>query len=124
MRRVAVLIAVLAFAGCTTSLGTVGVIPRESEDAGVKLLRPGATGRSCRASVFGVPLSDGEPGLREALEQIVALDAEGDVVVNAEVRWERFITGLYNRRCIEVRGDLARRIRTITIPMPPEHHAH
>jgi hypothetical protein len=124
MSRVAVLLAALGLGGCTSSLGTVGVMRRESEDVSVKLLRPGVTGRSCRASVLGVPLSGSEPRLRDALEQIVALDAEGDVVVNAEVRWDQFISGIYNRRCIEVRGDLARTIRTVTLPAPPGHHAH
>jgi len=124
MSGLAVLLTALALAGCTSSLGTVGVIRREPEDVGVKLLRPGVTGRSCRASVMGLPLSGSEPGLQEALRRIVELDAEGDVVLNAEVRWERVVSGLYNRRCIEVRGDLARTIRTITLPMPPEHRGH
>jgi len=42
--------------------------------------------------------------------------------VNAEVRWHRLVTGVYNRRCVEVRGDLARALSTITLPAPPGHH--
>ena len=42
----------------------------------------------------------------------------------AEVRLRRLVTGLYNRRCVEVRGDLARTISTLTIRMPPGHGAH
>ena len=124
MSRVAVLLGALALTGCTASLGTVGLIRRDSEDVGVKLLRPGVSGRSCRVSLMGLPLSGKQPGIREALERIVALDPEGDVVVNAEVRSQDFLTGLYNRRCIELRGDLARMIPTITLPTPPGHHGH
>jgi hypothetical protein len=124
MTRLAVLVVAVALAGCARSLGTVGVIRAESDTFDVKLLRPGASGRSCRASVLGIPLSAPGPTVREALDRILALDAEGDVVVNTEVRSEEWITGLYNRRCIEVRGDLARAIPTVVLPMPPEHHGH
>ena len=124
MRRVAFLLGALGLTGCTTSLGTVGLVRPDAEAVGVKLLRPGVSGRSCRASVMGFPLSGKEPGLRDALAAIAALDAEGDVVVNAEVRWEHLVTGLYNRRCIEVRGDLARTTPTIILPAPPGHHGH
>jgi len=123
MKRIIVLLAGFLTA-CTTSVGTVGVMRRNAGDVGVKLLRPGVTGRSCRASLVGLPLSGSPPDLREALEEIFGLDAEGDMVVNAEVRWQQLLTGLYNRRCIEVQGDLARTVSTIIIPAPAEHHGH
>ncbi len=112
-----------ALTGCAGSLGTVGLLDPDAEDVGLKLLRPGAVGRSCRASVLGVPLAAGTPDLREALAGILALDAEGNVVANAEVRWRELVTGLYNRRCVEVRGDLARTVPTIRLPAP-EHRGH
>jgi len=89
----------------------------QAEGTGLKLLRPAVSGRSCRASLAGLPLAAGEPDLREALAQVLALDAEANVVANAEVRWRRLVTGVYNRRCVEVRGDLARTVPTVTIPM-------
>ena len=124
MTRAAIVVVAVALAGCGRSLGTIGVLRAESDTVDVKLLRPGAAGRSCRASVLGFPLSEPGPTVREALDRILALDAEGDVVVNAEVRSEEWITGLYNRRCIEVRGDLARAVPTLVLPMPSEHHRH
>jgi hypothetical protein len=64
-----------------------------------------------------------KPSLDEALRRILAVDAEGNVVVNAEVRWRRFVTGLYDRRCVEVRGDLARTVSTIHAPGAAGHHS-
>jgi hypothetical protein len=122
MTRVAVVALGVALSGCATSLGTIGVAVPDAEPMGLKMLRPAATGRSCRASVLGLPLADGEPRLQDALGEILALDAEGNVVVNAEVRWRRVVTGIYNRRCVEVQGDLARTLSTVTLPMPPGHH--
>lgn len=115
---------VVALAGCTTSLGTIGVIRPDADDVGLKMIRPNASGCSCRASVIGIPLQQGDPDVREALAQVLALDGEGNVVANAELRSHRILTGVYNRRCIEVRGDLARTISTVRLPAPPGHERH
>ena len=113
-----------AVSGCATSLGSLGVVRPDAESVGLKLLRPGVVGRSCRASVLGLPLRDGVPDVGEAMAAILALDAEGDVVAHAEIRTEDLITGVYNRRCVEVRGDLARAVSTIQLPAPPGHEGH
>ena len=123
-RLTAAVLPALALAGCATSLGALGVMRPEREPIDVKLLRPGVTGRSCSTSIVGIRMSGNEATVREALEQIMALDSEGDVVVDADVTLERFVTGLYNRRCITVRGDLARMIPTITLPAPAGHQHH
>jgi hypothetical protein len=117
MRRLVTLVAGLALAGCGASLGTAGVLLPDADGVGVKLLHPGVSGRSCRASIVGIPLADGDPSLREATARVLALDAEGNALTDAEVRWEHLVTGLYNRRCIEVRGNLVRTISSVTIPM-------
>src|SRR5438128_1886374 len=110
-------LAAAALVGCSASLGSVGILAPQAEGTGLKLLRPAVSGRSCRASLAGLPLAAGEPDLREALAQVLALDAEANVVANAEVRWRRLVTGVYHRPCGEVRGDLARTVPTVTIPM-------
>jgi hypothetical protein len=119
-----VLGAALVLSACSTSLGPVGVLGVSSDALGIKLLRPGVAGRSCRSSVLGLPLRAGHPEMQEALGEILALDREGNVVIDAEVSEERFATGIYNRHCLRVRGDLGRTIPTVTLPAPPGHHAH
>ena len=121
MRFVA-LVGLLVALGCASSLGTLGVVHPDAEDVGLKLLRPGVGATSCRSSVLGVPLRAGEPDVREALATILALDREGDVVANARISWRRLVTGVYNRRCVEIRGDLARTVTTVRLPMPAAHH--
>jgi len=109
-------------AGCTASLGPAALLGTDADLVGAKLLRPGLRGRSCRASVLGVPFRAGAPALAEAIAQILAADPEGNVVTSAEVTWSELVTGVYNRRCVEVRGDLARVVSTLRLP-PPSGHA-
>ena len=104
--------------GCTASLGPATLLGTDADVVGVKLLRPGLQGRSCRVSVLGVPSRAGAPALAEAIAQILAADPEGNVVTGAEVTWSELLTGIYNRRCVEVRGDLARVVSTFRLPMP------
>jgi hypothetical protein len=118
MKHLAAVAAAAALAGCSASLGTMGALLPEASSVGLKVLRPGVRGRSCRVSIAGLPLDAGEPGLREAVAQVLALDPEGNALTNAEERWQRLVTGLYNRRCVEVRGDLARAVPSVTLPMP------
>jgi len=118
------LLGVMLALGCASSLGTLGVVHPDADDVGLKLLRPDVSATSCRSSVLGVPLRAGEPDVREALATILALDPEGDVVANARIAWCRLVTGVYNRRCVEVRGDLARTVTTVRLPMPASHGAH
>jgi hypothetical protein len=117
-------VAALALAGCAVPLGPVGALVPESETVGVKLLRPDVVGRSCGWTALGMRLAGEAPTLRAAMAQILALDAEGDVVTEAKVERERFVTVLYNRECLVVRGNLARVVSTLTIPAPPGHQGH
>src|SRR5262249_28323149 len=119
MRRI--LAATLLLTGCTASLGPVTLLRTDADVVGLKLLRPGLQGRSCRGSVLGVSSRAGAPALGEALAQILAADPEGNVVTGAEVTWSELVTGIYNRRCVEVRGDLARAVSTLKLPMAAGH---
>lgn len=111
-------------AGCTTPLGSVNVLQPKFDTFGVKLLAPSLTGRSCRTSILGLPLRPGDPDVQEAVAQILAHDAEGDVITDARLSSERILVGFYNRRCVSVAGNLGRTIRVLTVPMPPSHHGH
>jgi len=117
MRWLVAPVAALALAGCSASLGSAGVLLPDADAVGVKLLRPGVSAQSCRVSIVGIPLDAGDPSLQEATARMLALDAEANALTDADVRWEHVVTGLYNRRCIEVRGNLVRTISSVTIPM-------
>lgn len=119
-----VFLAVTVLTACTTRLGTAPLVARDAELVGTKLLRPGATGRSCRTTVLGVPLGGGAGTIDDAMARLLALDSEGDLVSNAVVEEERIVTGVVNRRCIVLRGDLGRSITTVVIPAPAGHHGH
>ncbi len=122
-RAILVAIASLGLGGCTTPLGRLPLVTPEAAAPATKLLRPGAEGRSCRSRVLGIPTGvDGAPSLDEALAQILALDAEGNAIAGVEVRSDDVVTGIYDRRCVVVRGDLVRTIGTITLPMSGGHH--
>jgi hypothetical protein len=118
------LVAMLGIGGCTTSLGPVGLLAPDEARGGVKLLRPAVSGGSCRATLLGFRLGSGRGTIQEAMGEILALDAEGNAVVEAEVGRREFVTGVYNRRCVRVRGDLVRVITTVTLPSAPGHHGH
>jgi hypothetical protein len=124
MRTWATLLCVVALTGCTTRLGSAPLLGPGAGAVGTKLLRPGARGRSCRTTILGLPLGSGSGTLDEAVAALLAQDAEGDVVTDAVLEEEQVTTGVVNRRCLVVRGDLGRRTTTVTLPTGEEHHGH
>ena len=124
MRTWMLLAGLVVSAGCGRALGPIGLLAAEEDVAGVKLLRPGVLARSCQGAILGVPLSSTPPTVKEALRQLLATDPEANVVTNAEVAVEQFTSGLYNRCCVTVRGNLGRLIPTVTLPAPAGHGAH
>ena len=76
-RWAAAVLVLAAGTGCATTGGSVGLLGQDPEVAGVKMLVPHAVGRSCRASVFGIPLTAGEPSLEEAFLALVDADDTG-----------------------------------------------
>jgi hypothetical protein len=107
---------VTAVAGCTTRIGSAPLLAREVDLVATKLLRPGVIGRSCGATILGIPVGGSEGTLNEALARVLAQDIEGNVVTEAVILEERITTGLVNWRCLIMRGDLGRSITTITVP--------
>ena len=124
MRDVRIVVLVAALAGCAADVGRVPFVANDVDVVGTKLLRPGATGRSCRTTVLGMRVGHDAGTIDEAMGRLLALDGEGNVVSDVAVREERVVTGLVNRRCISVRGDLGRTVSTLVVPMPGDHHGH
>jgi hypothetical protein len=106
----------MVLSGCATPLGALPVIGGDADLIPVKLLRPAVAGRSCRTSILGVRLRPGSPTVDEAVMEVLALDAEANVVTHAELTTRHLFSGFYNRRCIIVRGDLGRMVHSITLP--------
>ena len=121
MRERGPLVGVLLLAGCATRLATLPFVARDAELVGVKLLTPRAEGRVCRVSVLGLTAAPDTPILDEVLAQVFALDPEGNVLTHVELLEERLVTGLYNRRCLRVRGDIGRKVLSVILPTPTEH---
>jgi len=123
--RRALLVLLALGAACARSVGGLGVVADDPAVIGTQMLRPGVEGHSCRTTVLGVPLRAGTPDVREAVQQMLAVDADANVVVHADVRTRALLTGLYNRRCVDVRGDVARVTSRLVLPAGPGHeHQH
>jgi hypothetical protein len=112
-----VLAGLLTLSACSTSIAPQGILSRDADIVGTKLLRRGAVARACQVSFFGVssPTEQREP-FHEALDRLLALDSEGNAVANAQIRSDTFVSGIYNRRCVEIKGDVSRVVSTIILP--------
>jgi hypothetical protein len=112
----------LMVAGCMTTHSDLGVIRPSAEEVGLKMLRPGARARECRSSLFGIPLQvDGADSL---LATVLKLDDEADVLAKARVKVESISTGVYNRTCVELVGDLGREVSVVRLPAVGGGHQH
>ena len=119
LANLSLLLGGLVVTGCSaSSVGEVGLLMRAPDAVGTKLLRPEAAARSCQSFVLGLPMGP-DISLDDAVERILALDSEGNAIANVHLSWSRLRAGLYDRDCLEVRGDLVRTISTVTLP----HHA-
>ncbi len=119
------LLGVVACLGCSTHLGRLPLVVTAPE-RGVKMIRPNVVARACRSAAFGVSLGGDTDLVAAALAQLQAVDAEADVVTDVQVDEERLVTGLYDRDCVVLRGDVGREVSTVVLPRSPghEHHEH
>lgn len=109
--------------GCGWSLGDIPVVGVDDDRAGFKMLRPGAEATSCRTSVLGISLARDRGGsLDDAIQQLLKLDEEANVLRHVQVRTSSVVTGLYNRRCLTVSADVGRAASVVRLPVVGEHH--
>ena len=114
------LIGAIVLWGCgVTPIGEIGFLSREPEPVGIKLLQRGVLARSCQTFVLGIAIG-ARLSVEDALAHLLVSDPEGNAVTSAHLSWHRTGIGLYHRDCLEVQGDLARTISTVTLP----HAAH
>lgn len=104
--------------GCAAPLGALRVTPEDANPA-VKLLVRDAEARACGIRLLGMAVG-GQPSLDGLVDSLLAQDPEADAVVDAVVTLTSFPALIAERRCLSVRGHLARSIRSISLPGP--HH--
>ncbi len=115
-------IALLLVAGCMTTTADIGLIRPTAETVGLKMIRPGARVRECRSWLFGIPL---RPASSTSLVMtLLGIDGEADVVAKSHVTTESIATGVYNRTCVELVGDLAREVNVVRLPAVGGGHEH
>jgi hypothetical protein len=122
LRLMATVFTAITLAGCMATRSELGALRANAESLGAKMLRPAARVRVCRSSILGIPL-DGT-SQSSLVADILGLDKEADVLTHAEVRTDSITTGVYNRTCVELVGDLGREISVVRLPVVGEHEHH
>lgn len=122
LKRLSMMAGMALLAGCMTTHSDIGAIRAGIDTVGVKMLRPGARVRHCRFSVLGIPLAGADT--TSLVADLLKLDAEADVVTKARVTTESVTTGVFNRICVELVGDLAREVSVVRLPALGEGHEH
>lgn len=118
------LLALPLLAGCYGAVGGVPQLALADGRRGLKMLRPHMSTMACRTSLFGQRL-DGEPDLAlTTLTEMLRVDEEATLVVNAKVEWTSWTTGVYGRECVTLTGDVMREASMVLIPMSGEHGNH
>jgi hypothetical protein len=80
------------------------------------VLDTGVEGEDCTRALFAFGAE--EPSLGRAVERALAQVAEATVLVDVRVTTSGVATGVYNRRCVRVRGSAAKLVRQVVLPMP------
>jgi hypothetical protein len=116
----AALLAVFGTMGCHARVGSLpGVLGPEAYPPAM-VLATGAIGEDCGTSVFFVPLH--RASLTDAVARAIASVPEATLLTDVEIDATGFVTGVYNRGCVRVKGSAAKLVRSVTVPMPEGHH--
>lgn len=112
----------LASLGCSAQVATLpGVLGSEAYPPAM-VLATGATGEDCGSSVLFIQLR--RPSLENAIAQAIASVPEATLLTDVRIDATTFITGVYNRGCLRVKGTAAKLVSSLAVPMPEEHHGH
>ena len=118
---VATLAAAVVAVGCHAHVATLpGVLGPEAYPPAM-VLATGATGEDCGTSIFFVPLR--QASLEAAVARAIASVPEATLLTDVQVDASAFVTLVYNRGCVRVKGSAAKLVSSVVVPMP-EHHEH
>lgn len=118
----AALLACLAATGCTAHVATLaGVLGPEAYPPAM-VVATGAVGEDCGTTVLFVPLR--QASLDVAVARAIASVPEATLLTDVSVDAIAFVTGVYNRGCLRVKGSAAKLVSSVVVPMPEGHHSH
>jgi len=118
---VATLAAAVVAVGCRAHVATLpGVLGPEAYPPAM-VLATGAIGEDCGTSIFFVPLR--QASLEAAVARAIASVPEATLLTDVQVDASAFVTLVYNRGCVRVKGSAAKLVSSVVVPMP-EHHEH
>jgi hypothetical protein len=114
--------------GCAFGGGRVPLAFDEAGRPGFKMLRPGVSARACGCVMWPYGRRSVGPFLERAMQQLLALDEEANVLQDLEITWRGLDVLIGRFGCVSVRADVGRMISTVSLPMvgmPPDHkHDH
>ena len=107
--------------GCGARIATLpGILGAEAYPPAM-VLATGAIGEDCGTSIFFVPLR--RASLADAVARAIASVPEATLLTDVQVDASAFVTLVYNRGCVRVKGSAAKLVSSVVVPMP-EHHEH
>jgi len=114
----------LAGAGCAAHVATLpGILGAEAYPPAM-VLATGASGEDCGTSILFIRVR--QASLADAAARAIATVPEATLLTDVEIDAHAFVTGIYNRGCIRVKGSAAKLVGSVVVPMPdmPEEHHH
>lgn len=115
---------VVACVGCSESGAHLPLVSTAVEQAGTKMLRPGAHAAACRSRVLGVTVTGDPSPLDRAVQTLLALDPEADSLINVRIEVRTLSLGVVDRVCATVHADVARAVSVVRLPSPGGHEGH
>ncbi len=111
----------LPASGCSARVATLpGILGPEAYPPAM-VLATGAIGEDCGTSILFVPLR--RASLADAVARAIATVPEATLLTDVQIDANAFVTGVYNRGCVRVKGSAAKLVSSLVVPMP-EHHGH
>ena len=94
-----------AIGGCTARVGSLTLASTKNLGAAYPLVRHHVRGEDCARSVLFIPWGSLNPNVQDAVDAAVAEAPGADMLTNAVVHDDLFVTVFYNSNCIRVDGD-------------------
>ena len=126
MRSHLLLLVLLTVSGCSHWDGQLPFVSYDADRQGTKMLRPGARATTCRTRVFGLGLGpDGAP-VESVLDELRAMDAEANGLLNLRMHVSGFSLGIIQRVCATAVADVVRTTPVVLVPTTPgvDHQQH